>query len=682
MPTARFQPSFAAGVLAPGLHGRIDIAKYDVGLKVGVNVFIHAHGGVSNRAGFEFIAEVMDSTKKHRLIPFLRDDNENYVMLMGDNAMRIIQNGAVLQDGGSDYTPATPYASTDIDDLDYVQSIDVMFFAHQGYAPQEMSRTALISWTFADLVIDPTIAQPTGLAVVSSGAGSETYTYKVSPVVDGVEGFSSGAASYALSELLSLDGAKNLLSWTGTADSYNVYRERGGLFGYVGFSDTTDFKDDNISPDLTVTPIEASDLFGALGDWPAAVTLAQQRLIFGNTVNQPETLFASRSGDFRNFTRSAITRATDRIELDVIGETVNRIRSMLQLRELLVFASNGEFSVSGPNGTLQATNPAQVQFAYSGSAKVKPIVIEDTALFVDRTGRSVRDLRYAFAQDGYSGNDLSIFAPHFFEGRAITGWAFSKNPYSVVWVHLDNGKLLSFTYKREHQVWAWCEHDVGGQVESIAVAPEAEVDAVYIIVKRTINGTDRRYVERLNDRSIYDNDAKEAFFLDSGKTYRNDPGVTALTGLDHLEGETLVALADGNVITGLVVTGGAVTLAKAAKIVHIGLPYVAEIENLPPAVDLQDVGSARGRPIKANRVFVQLERTRGIEVAGTSRAKFSPLIQTGTDLSADIPLFTGMVEIPMFPEWNKDGTIVIRQPFPLPMSILGISPELTVGRTG
>jgi len=111
MPTAKFQPSFAAGVLGPGLHGRIDIAKYDIALKIGKNVFVHAHGGVSNRAGTEFIVEVMDSSKAHRLISFVRDDDENYIMLMGNQEMKIIQNGGVLQSGGSDYAPSTPFLS-------------------------------------------------------------------------------------------------------------------------------------------------------------------------------------------------------------------------------------------------------------------------------------------------------------------------------------------------------------------------------------------------------------------------------------------------------------------------------------------------------------------------------------------------------------------------------------------
>jgi hypothetical protein len=679
MPTARFQPSFAAGVLGPGLHGRIDIAKYDVALKVGKNVFVHAHGGVSNRAGTEFIGEVMDSAKVHTLIPFTRDDDENYIMLMGDTVMKIIEAGAFVQDGGSDYAPATPFTSAALPLLDYVQSIDVMFFASHLHFPQRMQRTGATSWTFGNLPIDPVIAAPTSVSVTPANTAAETFTYKVSPVTGGVEGFTAAEVTITNGTALSGDGEQNVIAWSGSADEYNVYRERNGVFGYIGFTEDTEFTDDNISADLQTTPIVAADLFNTANDYPAHVTLFQQRLCFANTINQPETVFMSRTGSFVNFTKSRITRATDRIEQDLSGQQVNRINSMLQLRELLVFSSAGEFSITSPNGGMSATNPVQTQYGYSGAAKIRPLVVEDTALFVDRTGRSVRDLRYAFEQDGYSGNDLTIFASHFFDGRQIKGWCYAKSPYSVIWAYLDNGKLLSFTYKREHQVWAWCEHDIGGEVESIASIPEGTEDAVYMIVKRTINDVVKRYVERIHSRE-FDIDAPEdCFFVDCGITYLG-AATTSISGLDHLEGETLVALADGDVVPGLVVSSGSVTLPSAATKVHIGYGYSSEIENLPPAIDLQDAGSARGRPIKANKLFLQLEKTRGIEASTSGRSKFAKFTQTAVDLALSIPLFTGMISIQLYPDWNKDGTIVVRQTFPLPMTVLGISPELTIGR--
>ena len=679
MPSARFQPSFAAGVLGPGLHGRIDIAKYDVGLKVGLNVFVHPHGGVSNRAGLEFVAEVLDSNLKHRLISFTRDDDENYIMVMGNLNMQIIENGAVVQDGAGDYVAASSFTSDHVMELDYVQSIDVMYFAHKFHFPKIMSRAGATSWTFANLPIDPVVPAPTGVGVAPSSMGTESFSYVVSATVDGVEGFPSAAGSTNVGGNLNLEGNENVISWTGSADDFNVYRERNGIYGFIGFTTENTFTDDNISADLTITPVVDSGIFDGAGNWPSRVTLFQQRLIFGGSRNQPETVWASRIGDFSNFTRSRILRDDDRIELDLSGQQINRIKSMLQLRELLVFSSSGEFSITGPNGVMTATNPVQTQYGYSGASNVKPLVVEDTALFVDRTGRSVRDLRYAFEQDGYSGNDLSIFASHFFEGRTIADWAYAKNPFSVIWVCLDDGKLLSLTYKREHQVWAWCEHEVGGEVESIAAIPEGTEDSVYMVVKRQINGQTKRYIERMRSRMF--DDGSDAFFVDSGLTYDGAPTST-LTGLDHLEGETLMALGDGNVMQNLVVSGGSVDLPREVSKIHIGLYHPSEVENLPPAIDLQDVGSARGRPHNIGKLFLQLEKTRGISVSTATRKRFTELLSTSGDLAQEIDLFTGMADVSVHPDWNRDGTVVLRQPYPLPMTVLGISPELVVGRAG
>lgn len=680
MPSAKWQPAFSAGVLGPGLHGRMDLEKYDLALKVGENAFIHAHGGVSNRSGTEFIGEVMDHTKVHRLIPFVRGAGDNQVLVMGDSEMKVIDSGAFVQSGGGDYNPTTPFAAADVPDLDFVQSVDVMYFAHPGYFPRKMTRASATSLTFANLGLDPTHSAPTtSLTITPSNNDGEGHSYVVSTVIDGVESFASTEITIALGPDLSLDGRYNDLSWDAVAgaDRYHVYRKRGGAFGYIGYTETADFRDDNISPDLTTAPYEAAGIFTGAGEYPSAVTLFQQRLILAATTDLPETVWASQVGAYENFSKSKILRDSDRIEFDITGGSLNRVKWLIQLRELLVFAETGEWSIVGPQGGFPATNIAQTQYGYSGAGDVKPIVAEDTALFVDRTKNGVRDLRYAFEQDGYTGNDLTIFAYHYFEGRTIEHWAYQKTPNYLVWCALDDGTLLSLTYKREHQVWAWSRHDVGGEVESLCVIEEGNEDSLYMIVKRTIGGSTKRYIERMHTRQF--TDVKDAFFVDCGITYSGS-ATTTITGLTHLDGETVTALADGSVVTGLTVSSGQVTLPRAASKVHVGLPYESEIETLPPAIQLKDVGSSRGRPVKANRVWLQVEKTRGIQ-AGPASDKLNEYLQTGVDLAADIPMYTGTLQLRLYPDWSTDGTIVIKQTYPLPMTILGISPDYSIGRT-
>lgn len=677
MVSARIQPSFASGVLGPGLWGRIDLARYDTALRKGVNVFVHAHGGVSNRPGTRFVCE-LDPAHRHRLLPFVREIDDASVLVLGDHTMRVVANGAPVMSGGAPYSISTPWTAEQALGLDTVQSVDVVFTAHRETDPRRISRLGTTDWTIDVVPTNPATPAPTISAVTPRRAGSEEYRYRVTALINGVESFPSAEGVTTAAEMISVQGAYNTITFGAIsgATEYRVYRMRNGVPGYIGFTDGLSFRDDNISPDTTVTPPVPSTLFSAAGDYPSVVSLYQQRLVFAASINQPETVWMSRIADYFNFTRSKNMVASDRAEFDLAGEQLNRVRGMLQLRELLIFTSSGEFSVTGPDGGFDATNPIITQYGYVGSAAVKPLVAEDTAIFVDRSGRGVRDLRYAYESDGYSGSDLTIFASHFFEGRQVVAWAMAKSPWSLVWTVLDNGKLLAFTYKREHQVWAWTEMEIDGAVESVATIPEGGDDATYIIVRRQVGGVDRRFVERFDNRDF--GTAEDAFFVDCGITYSGAPAAV-IGGLGHLEKREVVALADGDVVSGLTVEDGQVVLPFEASKVHLGLPYSAEIETLPPAIQFDDVGASRGRPHSISAVRIQMEKTRGIKVA-TEDGRESEIVQSGGDLADPIPLWTGMHELTVPAQWNRDGTVRILQDHPLPMTILGIAADLSIGR--
>ncbi len=119
----------------------------------------------------------------------------------------------------------------------------------------------------------------------------------------------------------------------------------------------------------------------------------------------------------------------------------------------------------------------------------------------------------------------------------------------------------------------------------------------YFIVARKINGTWQRFIERLHTREF--TDIKDAFFVDSGMTY-SGTAANEISGLDHLETMNVVALADGNVITGLKVSGGKITLPLAAAKVHVGLAYTATLQTLD--LDLGQVqATLRSGPRKIHR---------------------------------------------------------------------------------
>lgn len=682
--TYDWQASFAAGVLGPGLHGRVDLAKYSVGLKTGRNIFIHSHGGFSNRSGTRFIGFARNEAAFQRLIPFERDETTAYALAMNGGFMRVVENGKLRMNGGVVYEIAQPYAGSELQVLNYVQSIDVMYLAHPDHQPRKLMHAGPLSWTMANVGTLPDVATPAAPTVVASETGDgKYYRYRISAVKDGIEGLPGPWGQVLNAQDLRKDGAQNTVTWSAVSpapDEYRIYKLRGGIWGYVGFTEhpTTSFLDDNIDPDTNASIRRPVTIFEGAGNYPSVVTLTQQRLIWAASKNKPETIWGSVVGDYENYTRAAITKADDRIEIDISGEKLNRVSGLIGMQELVALTGSGEYGIGANNGVLSATDPRQVRYGASGSNGVRPLMVGESILYVDRSGRQVRDLRYSFESDGYAGNDLSIFINHFLNGRTVRDWAYCHSPYGIVWVVRDDGHVLSLTYKREQEVWAWCEHDFGGEVESVCSLHEGGYDALYLAMRRELGGVQRRTIERLCNRIIVDS-PMDGCFLDCAVTYEG-PETDTITGLDHLEGMRINVLADWDVFENRLVTGGQVTLPIPFTKAHAGLPYLSEAETLPLYVELQGTGASRGLPVKATDAFAQLENTRGMVVYSSDGDEGTEMVQPEFDLAERIPLFTGLWSFSLYPDFNRQGTLRIVQRYPLPMTVLGLSPKWTVGR--
>lgn len=682
--TFDWQGSFAAGVLGPALMGRVDLAKYQVGLKAGENIFIHAHGGASNRSGTRFVAEVTDSEQSVRLVPFERDEVTPYVLAFNAGRMAVIQRGAPIMSGGSPYSIASPYSSAQAMQMNYAQSIDDMYIAHPALSPRRLSRVSDVSWSFSTVAVNPAIATPGAPAVTAADSGDgRVYRYMVSAVVDGIEGRPSPVGEVTNARDLRKEGQRNTVSWTALAtapDEYRVYRELGGVFGYIGFTvgSQITLTDDNIQPDTTKTPRQSANVFSGAGNYPAVVAIAQQRLVWAATDLEPELILGSVVGDYENYTRARIIQADDRFRLSVTGEKLNRIRAMADLQQLIAFTGSAEHGIGDKDGVLNSVQPRHQKYGASGTNGVRPLSVADSVLYIDRSGRLVRDLVYSFERNGFAGSDLSLFVPHYLTGRSVVDWAYCHAPFGLVWVVVDDGSVLSLTYKREQEVWAWTRHDFGGFVESVCSVYEDGYDALYLAVRRNINGVPKRYIERLCNRTIIDG-PMDACFLDCARTYEG-PATDTITGLDHLEGMTVNAIADNDVYPDLVVQGGSVTLPYPATKAHVGMAYESHGETLPLYVELQGTGASRGLPVKATETFVQMENTRGLEVTTTGGSVVTHMVQTMDDLALEIPLFTGLARFQLAPDINDQGTIIFRQRLPLPMTILGISPKWTIMR--
>lgn len=693
-----YQPAFTAGELSPALWARVDLAKYGSGLKTAINVFIHAHGGASNRAGLRFIDEVKDSADNARLLPFQFNTEQSYILELGDLYMRFYRDGGVILSGGLPYEIATPYAHTDVDELVICQEADVIYICHPDYEIRKLSRLADDNWTLTVVSFGPSIAAPlTPFAFLGTDTSAlpgyvpQNYTYQVSAISEdtGEESFPSPPSNTVVNDL-TIGNGSNWVSFTAVpgASRYIIYRLDNGVFGYIGGTEGLAFMDDNITPDTSDTPQVARNPFVGAGNYPRCATFIEQRLAFASTRNEPQAVWMSQSGNYENFNVSTpVPKASDAVTFRIRARQVNEIRSMLPVKGLMLLTSGAEWLVSGGSNS-DAITPSAIKIdnqGYRGSAIVQPVVVGNVVLFPQARGGVIRDFSYDFTADGFVGNDLTILARHLFSGRSIRHWAYAQAPDSIVWVVLDDGSLVSLTYMKEHDVFAWTRHDSPADAvfEDVTVIEEDGEDVPYFLVRRTINGVSKRYIERLHTREF--TSVEDAFFVDCGLSYDGAP-VTNLSGLGHLEGCDVVALADGNVVRGLTVTAGAITLPYAASKVHVGLNYEATLETLD--LDLgavRGLGTVQGREKSISEVTLRVEDTRGIWVGPHNGERGDDRLveykQRATEAwNEAIQLYTGLISITPHWDWTIGGNMWIRQFDPLPMSILAIAPDVTIGR--
>ena len=453
------------------------------------------------------------------------------------------------------------------------------------------------------------------------------------------------------------------------------------------FSPSVDLVDESASASITINgELEADDNFslGAFSSttgYPAAVTFFEQRLVFANTTAQPQTLFFSVGGSFEDFADGI--DADDALTYTIGSNQVNVIRYLTSSRVLIVGTSGGEFAVSA-SGAAEPLSPTNAQIkrqANYGSANIQPIQVGNVTMFVQRASRKVRELVYNFDSDSYQAPDLTVLAEHITDS-GITEMAFQQEPDNIVWCVLTDGRFVGMTYRREENVVGWHEHIIGGSfgsgnsvVESVAVIPgDLNEDNVYLVVKRTINGATARYIETFSNFD-FGTDVTDAFFVDSGLTYSGS-AATTISGLDHLEGESVSILADGSTHPNKTVSSGSITLDRSVTKAHIGLGFNSTLQTM--RVDAGGTeGTAQGKIKRIHDVTLRLFRTVGIQV-GSSENEIDriPFRSSADAMGSALSMFTGDKELEFRGGFDNDGFIVVKQNQPLPTTVLAIFPRL------
>lgn len=687
------QASFTGGELAPSLHARVDLAKYRTGAKKLQNWIIHAHGGISRRDGLRFVGEAGNGSQPVRLIGFEASSSDTYILEFGHLYMRVYRNGGIVALNGNPFTLSLPYTGSQLHELVIEQSNDVLTVTHPSHAPREISRYADNDWRVAVLNFAPPTGGPSSVSVStvrgytvtvppgespSSYYMAETYRYRVTAVLDdGQETLPSDIGS-ADNDLRWYPLNSNTLSWSDISGAlfYNIYKQESGVYGLIGTATGTSFVDKNYKGDTSQTPPSGRNPFNTSTKYPRASAFFQQRRVFGGTIKNPQTSWATISGNYYNFTASRPAKDSDALEFTVAGRKLQKIRHYVAMNDLIVFTESGEWRVIGTDGgviTPTGSLKASLQSEY-GIGDVPPLVVGDQILFVQRSGKQVRDLGYKFESDNYSGSDLTLLSSHLFKTRRVIGWAHQQNPHGIIWCVMDDGTLNALTYLREHEVWGWSQHITDGFVESVAVVSENHVHVPYFLVRRIVGGVSRRYIERMVPNPS--GAREDGFFVDSGLPYHG-PAISTVLGLQHLEGRTVVGLADGAVVGldgELVVSGGSVTLPFAASKIVIGLGYESLFESL--SLSLND-RVTEGLVKAVGEVSLAVEGTTGIEVGGSWDDLNEHKARSFEDYGTAPELKTETIGITAGSDYDiSGGRVCVRQRYPLPTTILSIAPKI------
>lgn len=819
--------SFSSGELSRLFDGRVDLEEYGSGCREIRNFIPMQQGPATRRGGTRFVREVKDSSDRTGRLRFEFKTDQAYFLEVGDQYIRFYTDHGIVMNGTNPLELGTPWSAADLFDsegnflLEATQSGDVMYITHvnEEYSPQKLVRSGALSWSISTYV--PTggpfeDVDPDETITVYASAATGTVTLVASSLLwvsndvgrlflleqrkdDETPAWEAGK-SITDGDIRRVDGrnyeALNSATTGSIVPSHTVgavYDGDAGVqwefknpgYGWViitavGSSGTT-------ATATVLSPLPAGCVgsgeattrwaFGAWGDangWPSHVTFWRERLTFLRASTREGWL--SVAGDFENFSSrdaGGEVVADSAVRFEIASDKLNAVRWVAPGDKLIIGTAGEEFAVSEIT-TSEPLGPGNVKCVKAtgyGSRPVRPAVVGDSILFVQRSGRKLRDLGYSLESDGLRSSNLSVLAPHLLpRGKALIDIAYQQEPYSVAWGIRSDGLLLATTINANQKRFGWHRHPIGGTfgsgnavVEAMEVLPhpDGDADELWMIVKRTINGSTKRYVEYMEPDWDDNDDIIEAFYVDSGLTYDGKvnatltpgtgatvrdtadvtfnagssvfssgdlgkqiwyryydeddeewktaraeitartsgtvvkctilspwPSLTAIaangwrksvmtiSGLSHLEGQTVDVLADGASHPQCVVSSGSITLTRPATYVHVGLNAPCFIQTMRPEAGAAD-GTAQGKTKRSHKVGIRLLSTVGGS-AGPDEDHLDDIPFRDASMAMDdgIPPFTGDKEIPWPDGYTKNGAMAYKNDQPLPATVVAFMPRL------
>lgn len=671
MPIATYrQNSFNAGVISPLLHTRVTQERYRYGCVELHNMLLYPQGGAYRRAGLQYLNKVKESS---RLLPFVYNTEESYILELSHHLIRIWHNGKILCDkNGKVIEIESPYACSVLYTIQYVQTANVVYFASTYSRVCKLERMNHHEWKFSEVLFGCTKKKPTNIQY--SGGEDTTEFCKIY-----VRGVDKEGREGETSDILVINKNPTMdkpIRYTWDSDNsegmFHLYIQRPGEENFTlrskSFSPSYDDYGMDERPVQYMPRIRGP--YNGEGSYPTTVSLWNQRLIFAGSLFEPQTIWFSKVGDYDIFTHSPEVTDDDAIIITIASTVVEPIQWIHAHREVLFIGSAlGEWSLSSSSGGIITPRNVSVRKHTSyGTCNISPIHIGDAMVFVQRDKKVLRQFQYMMEYDTFIGNDLSIVAEHITQYTNIRSFAWQQYPNPILWILLENGTLAGLTFIQEYGIFAWHTHDTKGFIESIVSIPTKDETAIYLVVKRIIEEKEVHYLEKLDTGTI-ENNVKKSRYIDSFLEYQGE-SIKTMTGLDHLEGESVYILADDTIHEPCIVENGTITLNKPANNICVGLQYTSK---LIPVLHLLPQAEGKGNSIySVLKVHITSTNTIPLYVSNGFDDTEYPSTFLSTNQRTH-SLYNHTVTMP--PQKTKDYSIECKQYFPVNMVILSITAE-------
>ena len=639
------QQSFIGGEISPQLLGRIDTEMYFKSAAKLENVYVNPQGHITRREGLEYIATTTASAAC-RLVSFEFNTDQTYLLVFTPGEFKVYKDDVLQATITS--SPVSTLTAAQIQEMRYTQSADTLILVHPDVQPIKITRTSHTVWTnvsitFTNIPVFPfsgvTLSEPAAIISTLSSVSGRDVEVTASASV-----FTSGHV-----------------------DQYIISKTGGILFIKEYVSGTV------VKGDVRVTfpslgPIPSGDweletgheaVWSATQGWPVSLTFFQGRLWFGGSKNRPQTIWGSKSGSFFDFTVGS-AEADEALDLTIDDDRVNAIRNLVAGRNLQVFTSGGEFYFSaGANQPLTPTTVSLTKATSHGVNSVKPVSLDGATIFIEESGSSVREFVFNDLEQSYNSKDISLLSSHLVNTpvRMAVRQSTSLSPANFMYLVNGDGTMAVLSFLRASELVAWSQFTTTGTFEQLAIVD----DVVYVAVKRSINGGDVRYVEKLN----------AAHFMDaSTKTTAGAP-TASWSGLSHLEAETVKVRGDGYILQDATVASGAFTSSDEATTLEAGVNYAATITTLPIDANLGGVTlTASWRRVVWSSI--RLYESRNIVVKFGSKT-FKPHFREFGSATLDAPIadFTGWKKV-YLTGLGRDPAITVTQEEPLEFNVLSL----------